>query len=202
MDGSPAVTLPAPLPDASLRRAFSADDVRRMVEAGILDEDERVELVEGELVGMAAKSFAHDRIKNALLASLVRATGPDVVVAVESTLRVSSMTLLEPDILVCPKRARTVSPEGYAVVAGPDVLLAVEVAASSLAYDRGRKARLYARHGMPEYWVIDVAARTALVHTGPNGEAWDRVEEHGPETLLRPLAPALHALAVRLADLD
>lgn len=196
------MTTLAPQRDALTHRPLSADDVRRMVEAGILDEDERVELVEGVLIEMAAKGFAHDRIKSLLATLLARATSPDILIAVESTLQVSPMTLLEPDILVYPKRAAVPSPERFATVAGADVLLAIEVASSSLAYDRGRKARLYARHGVPEYWVVDVDERRAFVHAGPTGEGWERVEEHDPTVLLRPLSPALSAFAVRLAALD
>lgn len=196
------MTVLVPSPDLPVLRAFSADDVRRMVEAGILDEDERVELVEGELVEMAAKGFAHDRVKNAILEVLFAAKPADVVVAVESTLQLSPLTLLEPDILVFPKRARARSPEGFATVAGTEVLLAIEIAASSLTYDRGRKAGLYARHGVPEYWVIDVNARTALIHAGPSGDGWRHVEERSSEDVLRPLAPALSAFTIRLIDLD
>ena len=94
-----------PGPDGVAKRAFTADDVRRMVEAGILDEGEHVELVEGELIEMPAKGFAHDRVKNALARHLGRALPDSVYLATESTLQLGPTLLLEPDILVARRES-------------------------------------------------------------------------------------------------
>lgn len=197
------MNIAVPTPNFETRpRTFTVDDVRRMIEAGILHEDERVELVDGELVEMASKSIVHDVVVTALTRLLVTATSPDIVVAVDATLQLSRLTLLEPDFLLFPKLARVASREGFATVAGADVLLAVVVSVSSLRYDRGRKAALYAAHGIPEYWVIDAGARTAFVHIGPKESGWERVTEVGAHDMLRPIAPALSGVAVRLADLE
>jgi len=67
------ITVKTPAPDLPPRRAFDVDDIRRMIEAGVLGEDENIELVEGEIVVMAPKSYAHEMIKNALVEALFKA---------------------------------------------------------------------------------------------------------------------------------
>jgi len=69
----------------------------------------------------------------------------------------------------------------------------------SLAYDRGIKARLYARHGIREFWVIDADTRVTFVHTGPSGETWSSIVERGPQEVLT--TPAAPGFSIRLADL-
>ena len=69
-------------------------------------------------------------------------------------------------------------------------MLAIEVAASSLAYDRGPKARLYARHRVQEFWVVDANERITWIHTGPTDDGWSSIVERGPnETLTTPTLP-------------
>jgi len=79
-----------------------------MIDVGVLGEDERFELIEGEIVMMAAKGFAHERIKSALNAAIVRALPDDLRVGIEITLRLTDTVMLEPDIAVFPKK-RSVS---------------------------------------------------------------------------------------------
>ena len=86
--------------DGLSRRAFSAEDVRRMVDAGILNEDDRIELVEGDLVVMAAKGYAHDYLKSMLNVAIVRALPDDLMMGVAMTVQFADRTLLEPDIAV------------------------------------------------------------------------------------------------------
>jgi Uma2 family endonuclease len=85
------------------RRAFTVDDISRMIEAGVIHEDERFELVEGEIVMMAAKGVAHERIKSALTVAISRALPDHLTIAVEATLRLSDTIMLEPDVAVFPK---------------------------------------------------------------------------------------------------
>jgi Uma2 family endonuclease len=72
------------------------------------------------------------------------------------------------------------------------------VALTSLAYDRGLKSRLYARHGVKEFWVVDAAERRTYVHTAPKGEAWGTVRELGPDDALS--HSALPGFALRLGE--
>src|SRR5580700_4598494 len=157
------------------RRAFTVEDISRMIEAGIIGEDEKFELVEGEIVMMAAKGIAHERIKSALIIEVVRALPDQLTVGVEATLRLTDTIMLEPDIAVFPKELFKKSSAGFARLDPGEAHLVIEVAASSLAYDKGLKARLYARHRVREFWVVDANEHATLVHTGPSGDGWSSI---------------------------
>ena len=192
-----AVTYPAPgLPP---RRAFSVDDIRRMIEAGVIGEDERIELVEGEIVVMAAKSYAHEMVKNALIKAIIRAAGPSLEVGVETTIQFSTGILLEPDIALLRSDQVVKSDAGFVSVQQGGCSLVIEVSVSSLSYDKGRKAALYARLGVQEFWVIDANERHAFVHTGPSGDGWSSTAERGPNEVLT--TPALPGFAFKLGDI-
>lgn len=185
-------------PDENLppRRAFTADDIRRMIEAGVIGEGEKLELIEGEIVMNAAKSIAHDNIKNALNLALSRAAPAGTYVGVESTLQLSENILVDPDIAIVQRSVYDGDPRGFARPRAEDVLLVVEIAVSSMNYDRRVKARLYARHGIREYWVVDAHERITWVHTGPSGDDWTSIVQYGPaETLTTPAVPGF---AIRL----
>ena len=85
------------------RRAFTVEDISRMIEAGVIREDEKFELIEGEIVMMASKGIAHERIKSALTVAVVRALPDHLTIGVEATLRLTNTIMLEPDIAVFPK---------------------------------------------------------------------------------------------------
>ena len=166
-----------------------------MVEAGIIAEDENFELIEGEIVPKLPKGNQHEVVKAALNRVFARQASDDLRLAIATSLYLSERTFVEPDLCLYPKR---ILPED---VKGGDVLLAVEVAGSSMAYDRGLKARIYARHGVCELWVIDAATRATWVHRRPDGDGqWGSVEKIGGDTPLSPAA--LPGIAVRMADLD
>lgn len=177
------------------RRSFTVAEIRRMVEAGIIAEDENFELIEGELVPMSPKGNQHEVVKAALNRVFARHAPDELRLAVETSLYLDERTFVEPDLCLYPKR---ILPED---VAGRDVLLAIEVAASSIAYDRGLKARIYARHGIGELWVVDAASRETWVHRepAPDGQ-WGSIERIAASA---PLAPAaLPGITIRMADLD
>ncbi|UHC16365.1 Uma2 family endonuclease [Methylobacterium currus] len=188
-------------PGSPLPRRFTAGDLRLMLAAGILREDERVELLDGELVEMAAKGFAQDVVKNALVRRLVPLLPEAAYLGIESTLQLGPGLLLEPDLLLAPMSARSATPEGFCTIPGPEILLVIEVAASSLAYDRGRKAALYARHGVREYWVIDAQEREAWVHRGPAEGLYRDLAELSRDSVLRPEAEELAMIMAPLAEL-
>ena len=100
----------------------------------------------------------------------------------------------KPDIVVRPAAVR--SPD----LTGESVLLVIEVADSSLAYDQGAKALLYAQYGVREYWVVDVRTLATRVHREPGPQGYGQVVEIAADDLLMPLL--VPALAVRLADLS
>lgn len=182
------------------RRAFTVEDISRMIEAGIIHEDEKFELVEGEIVMMASKGIAHERIKSALNIAVVRALPDQLTMGVEVTLRLTDTIMLEPDIAVFPKELFKKSSAGFARLDPGEAYLVIEVAVSSLAYDKGLKARLYARHRVREFWVVDANAGIAWVHTGPSGDEWSSVVKCGPQDMLT--TPALPGFAVRLGEIE
>jgi Uma2 family endonuclease len=127
------------------RRVFTVDDVSRMMDVGIIGEDEKFELVEGEIVIKAAKPAIHDLIKSDMSIAAVRALPGHLTLGVEITLRLTDILMLEPDIAVFPKELLRRATTGFARLEPGEAHLVIEVAVTSLAYDRGLKARLYAR---------------------------------------------------------
>jgi Uma2 family endonuclease len=181
------------------RRAFTVEDISRMIAAGVIHEDEKFELVEGEIVMMAAKGFAHERIKSALTVAVARALPADLTMGVEATLRLTNTVLLEPDIAVFPKQLFK-RPAAFVQLDPEQAHLVIEVAASSLAYDKGLKARLYARHRVKEFWVIDANTLSTWVHIAPSGDGWTSVTERSPQDRL--MTPALPGFSIRLDEID
>jgi len=171
-----------------------------MVDAGIIAEDERIELVEGELVVMAAKGYAHELVKSALNEALVRVAGKDVRLGVETSIQFAPGVLLEPDLALLVRKKVRESSAGYVELEQGGCLLVVEVAQSSLGYDRGRKAGLYASFGVQEFWVVDANERSAWVHTGSTSDGWSSIVEHGPHDTLT--TPALPGLTIKLSELE
>src|SRR5277367_519158 len=174
------------------RRAFTVDEVLRMQEAGIISEDENFELIEGEIVPIQAKTHAHEVLKSALTIGVVKALPDRLWVGVETTIYLTPNTFVEPDLVVYPRGLK------LETVKGSDIELAIEVALTSLAYDRGLKSQLYARHKVRELWVIDAKQRRTFIHTGPKGEGWSSVVELGPEETLT--CSALPGFALRLDE--
>jgi Uma2 family endonuclease len=181
-----------PSPDLP-RRLFTTQDVFRMVEAGVMQSDENVELIEGELVVMAAKKNDHEIFKSALLEWLVKGKADDQRVGVETTLYLAEMLFVEPDLMLYP---RAFKPQD---LSGGDITLLIEISDDSLSRDLGLKASIYADHGVRDYWVVDVEARRVIVHRDPTDEGYRSVEWFNADSEVSALlAPDL---AMRLADL-
>ena len=177
------------------RRAFTVDEILRMVEAGIIAEEENFELIEGEVVPMAPKGNQHEVVKSALNLLIARHLPDDLRLGIETSVYLDEHTFLEPDLCLYPKRLLPRE------VKGKDVLLAIEVAGSSLGYDRGLKARIYAKHAVREFWVVNARTRVTWVHTlaGVDG-SWGSIEERPADAALS--TPVLRGLAIRMAELD
>ena len=146
------------------RRHFTVDEVLKMVEAGILDDDEHVELLDGELVVMSPQGPAHSALTVELSRRLDRAFGDGFHVRDHSPLHAGEYQLPEPNVIVTrglPREYMRRHP------AGDDVVLVVEIAETSQHRDR-RKARIYAA-GVPVYWLVDLAARRIEERTMPDG---------------------------------
>jgi Uma2 family endonuclease len=179
------------------RRKFTVAEVDAMVEAGILEEDERVELIQGELISMSAKGSRHEALKGALTDRWCRGRPNSCRLLQETTLRLSADTYLEPDYVVFPRAL------GLKNFCGANILLVVEVADSSLRYDAGRKAALYASFGVRELWVIDAVARTTRAFRSPAPDGYRDISDHAPCELVVPrFAPGEFALTLDDLDLD
>ena len=151
---------------APSRHLISVDAFHRMGETGILGPADRVELIEGEIIDMSPIGVLHAAIVARLASYFSQRLGNAGVVWCQNPLRLDDLSEPEPDIAILRPRADfyTTAHPGPA-----DVLLVIEVADTSLAYDLGTKVPLYARHGIPEVWVIDAATRRTRVFCQPVG---------------------------------
>ena len=176
------------------RRAFTVEEVERMVAVGLIEEDERLELLGGELVPMSPKGSSHELVKMALNEFLVRGSPERFRVIPETTFRLSDDTFIEPDFLVFPASV------SLRDLRGTDAALAIEVADSSFGYDLGRKPKIYAQFGIAELWVIDARNLVTHVHRAPAGDGYAQVTIHDAQALLTPLQ--VPELALKLASLN
>ena len=146
------------------RRRFTVDEYHRMAKAGILHEDDRVELIEGEIVEMAPIGDRHVACVMELGETLIARLIGRAKVIIQSPVPLSSSAEPEPDLAVLrlrDDRYRTGLPRAE------DVLLIIEVSDTTLAYDRGIKLRLYALAAIPEVWIWNLKRRRVLVFREP-----------------------------------
>jgi Uma2 family endonuclease len=135
------------------KRLFTVHDYHRMVDAGILSEDDRVELIHGEILAMIPIGPPHNGAIIRATQALVRIVGDRALVEVQGSVRLDEYDEPQPDIVLLRPKDDFYSSRH----AGPsDIFLIIEMADSSLEYDRTIKARLYAETGVPEYWIADV----------------------------------------------
>ncbi|MFN3549231.1 MAG: Uma2 family endonuclease [Mesorhizobium sp.] len=176
------------------RRRWSVAEIEALVKAGVLDEDERFELIGGEIVPMAPKSLPHEILRASLNLWFVLGSPEPVRVAGCTTFRLSDDTFVEPDFVFFRKT------DGLASLAPKTALLAVEVADSSLRWDLGRKALIYAHFGIPELWVIDGVEEVTHVHTAPGLEGYRSIRQAAADAEVR--STAVPGLSVTLAALE
>lgn len=171
------------------RRWFSVDDYYRMIDAGILSEDDRVELIEGEVIKMSPIGKFHAACVNRLNALFNRLLGRTVIVSVQNPVRVDDFSEPQPDISLLKPRDDFYS-SGYPTPA--DVLLIVEVADTSIQFDRMRKIPLYAQAGIPKVWLVDLGRDLIEVYAKPAGGLYqDFREARRGETLTLSSLPNL-----------
>lgn len=152
---------------APARHRLTVADFRRMGEAGILGPEDRVELIAGEIIDMSPIGSLHAALVSRLAMLFSRHVGDKAVVWIQNPLLLDDVSQPQPDLAILRPRADFYR-DGFP---GPaDVLLAIEVADTSLAFDRGVKAALYAAAGIPETWVIDAGTlRTHRFRRPPGG---------------------------------
>ena len=132
---------------------LTVDEYYRMAEVGVLAPDARVELIEGKIIDMAPIGSRHAAAADLLAERFIQALGGSALVRVQGPVRLGPRSEPQPDIsLLKPRDDRYAKSHPTAA----DVLLLVEVSDTSLQFDREIKARLYARHGIPELWIADL----------------------------------------------
>ena len=168
------------------RHRLSVADYDRMAQAGILGEDDRCELIEGEIIDMTPIGLGHVSCVNRLNQLFATHAAGKAIVSVQNPIRLNAQSEPQPDIAVLRYRDdfyRDFHPTPE------DVLLIVEVADASLRYDREIKLPLYARHGIPEVWIIDLQNGRVEIFRGPEGDRYretfqpERNETVAPKSL-------------------
>ncbi len=153
------------------RWRFTVHDYHRMGEAGILHEDDRVELIEGELVEMTAIGTRHFVCVNGLNRLLMRSVGDEAIVSVQNPVRLNEYNEPQPDLTVIRPRDYRIS-----LPTPEDVLLLIEVSDTTLPYDRNVKLPLYARSGIREVWIVNLPDETIERHTDPSAQGYRSLE--------------------------
>jgi Uma2 family endonuclease len=175
------------------RRKWSVAEIEAMVEAGVIREDERFELIGGEIVPMSPKGIRHEIVKEALMNFWTTHLPKDIRVIGETTFRLDEFHFVEPDFVFFRKEdgVRNLSPR--------TALLAVEVSHSSLAYDLGRKLRIYSNFGVRAVWVIDAQTLVCHQHEAPGLDGYTVIRQVPPDAGITPdFAPELTG---KLADI-
>ncbi len=165
-----------------------------MGEVGIFTEDERIELIAGEILQMSPIGARHVACVIALDELLHTMVGHDAVVSAQNPIQMQDDTMPQPDLTVLRRRSYTGSLPTIA-----DILLVIEVSDSTLAYDRNTKLPLYAAAGIVEAWIVDLAAATVERHTDPRDGRYRLIASARPgESLASTILPAL---AIPVADI-
>lgn len=179
-------------------RRWSREEYERLVEAGIFKPDDRVELIDGEILTISPQispqSSPHATAVLVVRDRLSKALGAGFSVRDQLPLALADDSEPEPDVAVVEG-----SPRDYRESHPHSALLVVEVADTSLAFDRSRKKELYARAGIHEYWVLDLSGRTLEVYRGPQGNHYRSAEALPEGASVRPLAASGESIAI--ADL-
>lgn len=168
---------------------FSSEAYHQMAEAGILPPDARVELIDGEILEMSSIGRRHKVCVDRLTSIFAPTLDGQAIVRIQSSIVLEDGQEPEPDVALL-----TFRPDFYATVdeTPADVLLVIEVADTSLEYDRRTKAPLYARYGIPELWIADLARERLLVYREPTPQGYASTPVLAPGETVAPLAfPAL-----------
>lgn len=154
------------------RRLWTVDEFHRMAEAGILHAEDRLELIEGEIVSMSPIGVRHmatvNKLNNLFSANFIN----KAIVSVQNPLVVDQESEPIPDIVWLRYRDDFYA-DGVPEIS--DVLLVVEVSDTTIAYDRNVKRPLYARAGIPEYWLINLVDNTVEIHREPEGKVYTQI---------------------------
>ena len=167
------------------RRKLSADQFERMGQTGILGPDARVELIDGEMIEMPPIGSRHAAAVDFLSMHFARAVGDAALVRTQNPLRLADDSEPQPDLMLLrpsADRYRSAHPRPE------DVLLLIEVADTTLVFDRETKLPLYARRGVPEVWILDLDAKQFEIYREPRGGSYHRKLERRESESIAPAA--------------
>ena len=165
------------------RRLFTVAEYMAMGEAGILHEDEHVELLAGEIIQMAAIGNRHLFCTDALNMLLAPALVGRAIVRVQGSIQLDEYGMPEPDVVLLRPR-----PDYYAETATSEDVLLIEVADSSLEYDYGHKSEFYAAAGIPEFWIANLRTGEVEARTDPVDTAYTTVRTIPADGAITPQA--------------
>ena len=155
------------------KRYFNVDEYYRMAEVGLLSPDDRVELIEGEIVEMSPIGSTHGGTVKRSSTFLRRELGDAVIVSVQDPIHLNDFSEPQPDIALLRPR------EDFYTKSHPtssEVLIVIEVADTSVNYDRNVKLPLYARAGIPEAWLMVLPKDVIEVHSQPENGKYKKVQ--------------------------
>ena len=166
-----------------LRRRFTVDEYQRMGQVGILGEDDRLELLEGEIVEMAPIGSKHQAAVDRLTRLFSSRVADAAIIRVQGPVRLAEDSEPQPDLMLLRWRADFYSPAHP----GPgDVILLVEVSDTSTDYDREVKVPLYACYGISEVWLVGLDAEMMEVYKGPAGQFYQNISQSVRGQLVSP----------------
>ena len=171
------------------RRMLTVEEYHLMGEVGILGEDDRVELVEGELILMAPVGSPHMRAVTFLTRAFESQLGDVAYTSIQNSFTMPPLNEFNPDVVILTAAWA----DGAGLPGREHALLVVEVSHSSLRYDRDVKLPIYARHGIPEVWLFDVEREQVLVHRDPEPTGYRTRSVAAKHEVLTPaLLPHVH----------
>ncbi len=154
-------------------RPITIDDYHRMIETGIIHEGERIELISGQIFNMVAKGTRHTVATTELMGELLLLLGRRAKIRCQDPITLPNNSEPEPDIVVARLRE-----DNYldSHPAPADIFLVIEVADSTLGFDRNTKALLYAAAGIREYWIVNLVDDRLEIHTQPEGDIYTNTQ--------------------------
>ncbi|MEH2304738.1 Uma2 family endonuclease [Nostoc sp.] len=157
-----------------LRRKFTVEQYHKMLESGILTEDDRVELIRGEIIEMSPIGTKHAACVNRLINLLVELLGKRVIVAAQNPVALNDNSQPQPDVALLKPR------DDFYATAHPqpqDIFLLIEVADSTIEYDREEKIPLYAEANIIEVWLVDINEQVVEVYQQPSAARYQFMQK-------------------------
>jgi Uma2 family endonuclease len=179
-------------------RRFSVEEYHRLAQLGILKEDDKVELIQGEIVEMSPIGPKHASTVTRIVRLLTEIFKDAYLISPQNPIQLGTESEPEPDVVILKERV-----DFYATghPKAEDVIFIIEVADSTLQYDTAVKLPLYAQAGIAEYWIVDLQQHQLIIHTLPNQATYQQCQifQIGEE-VLSPVLPSPIALVDLIGD--